>query len=476
MDFIKETFKILDNFAEKFNIEYDPDNKYYSIQKELQKYAIAHDNLVLEDRMSVEDFIISLEVPFIKQNIFKIIYPNTEIEDTVECQELVQNCSLNNLSDSQLLWYLMFIFTTITFNQNNNLVCLKYGIIIYNTGWHNLAKVCRGKIIDLDTKEVVSYPFDKFFNINEVEDTKIEKIKNHIKNANYIFATDKKDGSTIIVSKYKNAPLITTNGSFDNDQIDFAKKLFKTKYKSFLNNLEDGFTYIFEIIYPENRIVIDYGDEEALYLLAVRDLKTQRLLHLNKIHEIANKYGFELPDVYDFKDIDTLINLAHTMKNANKEGWVLRIGNKDNEFMVKIKLDEYFEMHSVFGTVKLGFVYKKHIANELDDFLSICTDEQKKKVYSKLDDINFVREKIKEKAKELAEEILKENNITHKEFCEDKERMVRIINSIPKKDNPYFFFIMRYLKLPVSLDTCVLNIRYPKMKFFFNEFGFNHNE
>jgi hypothetical protein len=276
MDFIKETFEILDALAKKFNIEFDPENKYYTIQKGLQKFANDNQDLVLDNREYIEEFINALEIPFIKQNIFKIIYPNTEINDTEECQKMVMDCCIDNLSDSQLLWYLMFIFTTITFNQNGNLVCLKYGIIIYNTGWHNLAKICRGKIIDIDTFEIVSYPFDKFFNINEVDDTKIEKVQKYIEKASYIFATDKKDGSTIIVSKYKNNPIITTNGSFDNDQIDFAKKLFKKKYPNFLNNLKDNFTYIFEIIYPENRIVIDYGEEEALYLLAIRDLKTKK--------------------------------------------------------------------------------------------------------------------------------------------------------------------------------------------------------
>lgn len=476
MDFIKETFAFLDYFANIFSIEYDEENKYYTIQKALQKYALANDNLVLNNRQEVEDFIIALEVPFIKQNIFKIIYPNTELNDSEECQNRINQCKLDDLNDAQILWYLMFIFSTVTFNQSGNLICLKYGIIIYNTGWHNLAKVCRGKVITLDTKEIVSYPFDKFFNINEVEETKIENVKTLLNGANYVFATDKKDGSTIIVSKYNNKPLITTNGSFDNEQIDFAKMLFKTKYKDFLNNLENDTTYIFEIIYPANRIVIDYGDEEALYLLAVRDLKTQKLIYINEIHKIAHQYNFGIPEVYDFKDIDTLVSLAHSMKQANKEGWVLRIGKNNKEYMLKIKLDEYFEMHSTFGTVKLGFVYKKYLSNELDDFLSICTDEQKKKVYAKLDDINFVREKIKEKAIQLAEEILAQNNIKYEDFTSDKEKMIEVINSIPQKGNPYFFFIMRYLKCPASLDTCILKILYPKMKFFFNEFGFDANE
>ena len=38
-------------------------------------------------------------------------------------------------------------------------------------------------------------------------------------------------------------------GSFDNEQIDWAKKMFAKKYPKFLSELKDGFTYIFELIH-----------------------------------------------------------------------------------------------------------------------------------------------------------------------------------------------------------------------------------
>ena len=40
----------------------------------------------------------------------------------------------------------------------------------------------RGKIYNLETMEVVSHPFDKFFNLNEVDETKQEVIQEYIDN------------------------------------------------------------------------------------------------------------------------------------------------------------------------------------------------------------------------------------------------------------------------------------------------------
>ena len=54
---------------------------------------------------------------------------------------------------------------------------MKYSKIIWEIGWSKLAKQCRGKVVDINTREIVSYPFNKFFNLDEVEETKQDKVK-----------------------------------------------------------------------------------------------------------------------------------------------------------------------------------------------------------------------------------------------------------------------------------------------------------
>ncbi len=53
-----------------------------------------------------------------------------------------------------------------------------------------------------------------------------------------------------------------------------ANAMLQTKYASALARLSPDKTYLFEIIYPENRIVVNYGDVEELVLLAIIDNAT----------------------------------------------------------------------------------------------------------------------------------------------------------------------------------------------------------
>ena len=475
MDIIKEVFNYIDYFAEKFKVSYEDGNKYYSLVKNIQKYADDNDIVLpVAKREQIEAFLYFLEIPLLKANVFKICNPNVEL---IIGETYVENYSLSSLTDSELVSYMMYVFSTVTMNENNGLILLKYNIIIWNTGFHKFARLSRGKIIDLETKEIVSYPFDKFFNINEVADTKEDVVKEHLKNNRYLYVTDKKDGSTIIVSKNNGNPLITTNGSFDNEQIDFAKKLFAKKYPKFLGEIEDGYTYIFEIIYPENRIVIDYGDEQALYMLSIRNIKTQKMLSLDEIHTVANKYGFPYPDVFSFNNLDDIVHLAHTMKNANKEGWVLRIGTSDgNEYMVKIKLDEYFEMHSAFDKIKLSFVYRHLLDNDLDDFIAIATEEQRKKIDEKLTIVEDIRQKIKNETIKIAEEYLAKHNLTLETYADDRDKMITFVNDLLSAKNVFKSLAVQYVKFPCDLDRQLARIKISHMKRYANLFGYDYND
>lgn len=463
---------LIEYYAKKLNIEYDVDNRYYSSLVGIKEFLQENEIVLTEkERENVINYLYYLEIPMMNQNIFKILNPDIEISKN-EIYEL-EEYKPEFLDDTKLLGYLISVLGVITYNQNGNLLLMKYNVAIWNTGFHLVAKECRGKIIDLDTKEIVSYPFDKFFNLNEVPETNETLVKSWINESDYVWATDKIDGSTIIVSKYKNKPLITTNGSFENDQTKWAKELFDEKYPEFLGNMKNDYTYIFELIHPENKIVLDYNGEKSLYLLNVRDMKTEKLIPLCDVHNIAKEFGFKLPEVYDFKDLDTMVHLAHTMTGVNKEGWVIRIGVGKDEYMVKLKLDEYFAMHKAFGKVKLGWVYKHLIMGDLDDFIAICNDEQKSAVFAKIDIINTVREKIKEKAILESKHFLVKHNISLKDFKNNRDIMIMVTKDILSSKSNVKHLALQFLKEPVRVETSINRMYYKHMKEFFEEFGYN---
>lgn len=466
-NYLIDALGIIDGIAEKYSISFDVDNKYYSILKNTKRYLDANSVVLpVDERKYYEDYILSLHIPNIQTNIDN--YFGGDI--------LGDHYTIKDLSDNQLLDYLVDIFRTITFTQKDNLLLAKYGIVIWNTGFHDLAKACRGIVIDTDTMQVVSHPFDKFFNINEVPETSEKIVKKHINKAEYIYATDKKDGSTISVSLYKGKPLITTNGSFENDQIKWAADLFKRQYPNFLPNLKSGYTYIFELIHPENKIVINYGDEKALYLLAVRNLETNKLMSLDEVHTIGDKYNIPYPDVYDFTDLDIMIKLAHELKGANKEGWVIRIGTADSEMMCKLKLDEYFAMHKAFGKTTPMWVYKHLINGDLDDYLAICNEFQKASVQDALDKIEKVKRMVRENAIDLAKQYLLKYNIEYADFLKDRDRMITMIQDIFGSKSPFKNYAVDYLKNADVLDTRIEKIQIKHFKKFLEMFEEKENE
>ncbi len=71
---------------------------------------------------------------------------------------------------------------------------------------------------------------------------------------------EKMDGSLGILYWIDDKPFLATRGAFESEQAIKGTELLR-KHQN-LNKLNRNYTYLFEIIYPSNRIVVDYGAEE----------------------------------------------------------------------------------------------------------------------------------------------------------------------------------------------------------------------
>ena len=121
--------------------------------------------------------------------------------------------------------------------------------------WNEITLTCRGLILDENYK-IIARPFAKFFNLGEYENQEIRNLKFDV--------FEKIDGSLGILYFHKNEAFMASRGSFNSDQSIKANELLNSKYSDCLEKLDQTKTYLFEIIYPENRIVLDYGSEEFL--------------------------------------------------------------------------------------------------------------------------------------------------------------------------------------------------------------------
>lgn len=220
------------------------------------------------------------------------------------------------------------------YNATGDLIIWNYNAKCQcDRAWDQYTLMARGLITDLEGT-IIARPFKKFFNLGEQEETMINNLPNEIP-----VATEKMDGSLGILYHFKGKPCIATRGSFNSDQALWATDWIQKRYKSF--HFDNKFTYLFEIIYPENRVIVDYGDTEELVLLSVLNIEDGKEypFHLEGI-----AYDLNINCTKEVKDsIPNLLKMALVI-GRNNEGYVLKYSNG---LRVKIKGEEYKRLHKL---------------------------------------------------------------------------------------------------------------------------------
>jgi RNA ligase len=157
---------------------------------------------------------------------------------------------------------------------------------------------------------------------------------------------------------------MATRGSFTSEQAIKGKEMLDKLNKT---ALIPGYTYLVEIIYPENRIVVDYGDEEKLVVLGAYNNETGKEV---EVDEMVNE-GWEVVMKYKTwgEDWETL------KKEISKynEGYVIRFSGG---MRMKIKGDEYVRLHRIltnFSTKDIWELLKN--GEPLEPFLDRVPDE-----------------------------------------------------------------------------------------------------
>ncbi len=224
----------------------------------------------------------------------------------------------------------------------------------YNKMWNEITLQCRGLILD-QNHQIVARPFPKFFNLEELAQQKLPDLA--------FDAFDKMDGSLGILYWMNNEASIATRGSFTSEQALKGTEFLRQKYQHLLHTLDRSKAYLFEIIYPENRIVIDYAGLEDIVLLAVIDTQSGQ-------DTDQENSGFSTVKRYDgVKDIHSLSKT----EVHNREGYVIRFANG---YRVKVKFAEYLRIHKIVTQVSSLTIWE-HLKDDLsfDELLDKVPDE-----------------------------------------------------------------------------------------------------
>lgn len=202
---------------------------------------------------------------------------------------------------------------------------------VYEDGWDEFALAARGLILDEAAQEVVATPFPKFFNVGErhgeVPDLPFE-------------AYEKLDGSLIITFRHGGRWRCATKGAFDSPQAQWAQARLDA---ADLSGLAPGTTYLFEAVYPENRIVVRYT-EPALVLLGAYDAAGRELSY-DEVEATARTLGWRAARRHAFASIADMVSHAATLPRDD-EGFVIRFSNG---LRLKLKGAEYRRIHALIS-------------------------------------------------------------------------------------------------------------------------------
>jgi RNA ligase len=232
--------------------------------------------------------------------------------------------------------------------------------------WNPINRICRGLILNTNTGNIVARSFPKFFNLGEMPESMLE----HLPNEDFE-VLDKIDGSMgSLYVRPDGEWAVATPGSMDSDQAREATKML-SKYATTL--IPRSCTPVCEIIYPENRVVVDYGDKRELVLLAIFNHDGTEWPR-SHVMQLASQCGF--PMVRKYVTID-----LHSPKfSDNQEGYVIRFRSG---LRIKIKSPVYVMAHRFLTNISIPRVIEGCRDGSIAAVMSQVPDTWK----DKLDDL-----------------------------------------------------------------------------------------
>jgi RNA ligase len=320
-------------------------------------------------------------------------------------------------------------------------VIFSYMVQYSDTFDSELAKEFRGTTFRLDTKELISRPLPKFFNIGETEETQPHKLDLH--NAEYF---TKHDGSMVTPVVINGKVFWKTKNSFYSDVAQKAQA-FYNKYNAINEYLDfdwrilkkcvKHYTPIFEYVAPHNRIVLEYPEEQFIYL-GFRDKESGRYYPNKQLKVNDITYN----DVFDMKGI---------------EGFVIQTGCGK---LVKAKTKEYLEHHKLVSEFNPKSVIQATLDDTVDDMIGVVSQlgfkDRQKEIEQLRDEVNHAKTDVMD-------------NINHYfNQCKDvgtrKEFAQYVNDNIPSVYKGFMFLMLDNKHIEEKVDKLVFDSVYSKYK------------
>jgi hypothetical protein len=191
--------------------------------------------------------------------------------------------------------------------------------------------------------KLVSASFKKFFNMSE----KPGLYPNPDKFEDWV-VTEKVDGSTLIVSKYKGQLIVRTRGTVDASKLELSGHEIADLIKKYPRVFDFGgvetadYSLLFEWVTPKNQIIIKY-DESDIILIGGIYHESYSLMPQRHLNGLAENLGVRRPRVFKFNSLAEMVDTVS--KFSDMEGVCLYYNEDQN--IVKIKGLFYLKLHKM---------------------------------------------------------------------------------------------------------------------------------
>ena len=316
---------------------------------------------------------------------------------------------------------------------------------------YRIFRECRGLIFN-EHGMLISRPLSKAFNYGE------KPTEDETRDWSNVLITHKLDGSMIrpLPAGGFEWRLATRKGI---TEVAMQAEAFlersgqKQKYWDFFqacwfSHEGEFLTPIFEYTSRDNRIVLDYP-EDSLTLLAVRKLNSGEYLNYTSVVQAARRCGIPVVEPFDVDFLHDPVTAHQTIRELKGlEGIVVMF--QDTQEMVKIKADDYCNLHRIKSYIdNERSVVACLINDQLDDLIPLLSPYQLERVEKYADD--FWRGFHQSRA-QLHEYILEGRNYGH----DKKTYAVEFVNKQPTEWRPILFWLYKE-DLLYKLDVHQLN-------------------
>lgn len=196
---------------------------------------------------------------------------------------------------------------------------------------------------------------------------------------------EKVDGSTLLVSRYKDEVVVRTRGTVDatkmanGDEIALFKerypKLFNLRYSGPISGPPNAFTAVCEWVSPRNQIVIPYPEPD-LYLTGIITHDDYSYVSQDILDSIAKDLGIKRPRRYSFNTIPEMLAAVTEFKGVEGVCVYYNGGNtyRKHKASVYLVLHRFKENVTLSNMLDLFFSYSRpdapafldRIAHEFD--------------------------------------------------------------------------------------------------------------